>query len=219
MNKNIIFDYDGTLHESIVIYAPAFRKAYQYLVENKLAEDRFYSDEEISKWLGYSSKDMWNSFMPNIHPEIKEHCSSIIGSSMLTYIKEGKAKLYEGSIETLQYLKENGYVLIFLSNCKTAYMEAHIEAFSLDKYFDRFYCTEQYNFIPKYEIFEKIKLENEGEFIVVGDRFQDVEIAEKHNLKSIGCSYGYGDETELEKATWKIADIREIKKILDLGRA
>lgn len=219
MNKNIIFDYDGTLHESIKIYAPAFRKAYQYLVENKFVEDRFYSDEEISKWLGYSSKDMWNSFMPNIHPEIKAHCSNIIGSSMLTYIKEGKANLYEGALETLQYLKENGYVLIFLSNCKIEYMRAHIEAFNLDRYMDSFYCTEQYDFIPKYEIFEHIKLEHEGEFIVVGDRFQDIEIAEKHNLNSIACNYGYGDKKELENATWTIDDIREIKKILDLGRA
>ena len=35
MNKkiNIIFDYDGTLHNSIKIYGPAFRKAYEYLIK------------------------------------------------------------------------------------------------------------------------------------------------------------------------------------------
>jgi len=30
--KTIYFDYDGTLHNSNKIYAPAFRKAYDFLV-------------------------------------------------------------------------------------------------------------------------------------------------------------------------------------------
>ena len=32
--KYIIFDYDGTLHNSIKIYKPAFMTAYDYLVDN-----------------------------------------------------------------------------------------------------------------------------------------------------------------------------------------
>lgn len=212
MNKNIIFDYDGTLHQSIAIYAPAFRKAYQYLVDNNLAKPCIYSDKEISKWLGYSSKDMWQSFMPLLPDEIKAHCSSLIGEAMLTYIKEGKAKLYSGALETLEDLKTQGYRLIFLSNCKIAYMDAHREYFKLDKYFDSFYCTEQYDFAPKYEIFKHIEAENEGSFVVVGDRFQDIEIALKYDLLSVGCLYGYGEERELESATWKIEDIKELKK-------
>ena len=31
--KYIIFDYDGTLHNSIKIYKPAFMTAYDYLVD------------------------------------------------------------------------------------------------------------------------------------------------------------------------------------------
>ena len=219
MNKSIIFDYDGTLHESIAIYAPAFRKAYQYLVDNDLAKPHDYLDEEISKWLGYSSKDMWQSFMLVLSDEIKAHCSKLIGEAMIAYIKEGKAKLYSGALETLDDLKARGYKLIFLSNCKIEYMDSHREYFKLDRYFDKFYCTEQYDFAPKYEIFKHIKAENEGSFIVVGDRFQDIEIAAKHKLLSIGCTYGYGEELELKNATWKISDIKEIKKILDLGSA
>ena len=38
--KGVIFDYDGTLHESIRIYAPAFHKAYEYLVEKGHAPQR-----------------------------------------------------------------------------------------------------------------------------------------------------------------------------------
>lgn len=216
--ETIIFDYDGTLHESINIYAPAFRRAQNYLVENGLLKNETYTDQEISKWLGYSSKDMWDSFMPNLEPEIKECCSKLIGDSMKLYIKEGKANLYKDALEILELLKKSGYKLIFLSNCKIAYMEAHKAYFNLEKYFDRFYCTEQFSFIPKYEIFDHIKSEIIGECVVVGDRFQDIEIAKKHNLMSIGCIYGYGNLEELKEATWKIGSILEIKKILDLDK-
>ena len=50
-------------------------------------------------------------------------------------------------------------------------MYKHIEAFNLNKYFIDFYCSENFNFIPKYEIFECIKKKYQGDFIVIGDRF------------------------------------------------
>ena len=64
--KGVIFDYDGTLHESIRIYAPAFHRAYEYLVEKRHAPQREWSASEIGRWLGYSSRDMWNEFMPGL---------------------------------------------------------------------------------------------------------------------------------------------------------
>ena len=99
--KYIVFDYDGTLHNSIKIYKPAFMKAYDYLVANGYAKKREFEEEEISKFLGLSAKDMWNTFMPNLPKSEKEKCSSIIGESMIEYIDEGKAQLYDGAIETL----------------------------------------------------------------------------------------------------------------------
>ena len=40
MTKTIIFDYDGTIHHTIGIYEPAFRETYQWLTEQKAAEER-----------------------------------------------------------------------------------------------------------------------------------------------------------------------------------
>ncbi|MCD8506009.1 MAG: hypothetical protein LRY37_02510 [Alkalibacterium thalassium] len=38
--RTIIFDYDGTLHDSSKIYIPAFKRAYDYLVKNNKAEEK-----------------------------------------------------------------------------------------------------------------------------------------------------------------------------------
>ncbi|MBP3916444.1 HAD family hydrolase [Clostridium sp.] len=214
--KYIIFDYDGTLHNSIKIYKPAFMKAYDYLVANGYAKKREFEEEEISKFLGLSPKDMWNTFMPNLPKCEKEKCSSIIGQAMIEYIDKGEVQLYDCTIETLNKLNEYGYKLIFLSNCKSSYMNKHIEKFNLNKYFIDFYCSEDFHFIPKYEIFKFIKENYQGDFIVVGDRFVDIELAKKHNLFSIGCSYGYGNYDELKEADYIIENIKDIIHILGI---
>lgn len=213
--KNIIFDYDGTLHNSIIIYAQGFRQAYKYLVEKGYVEERLWKDDEISRWIGLSSMDMWNQFMPELSEDEKQKCSNIIGSHMIQCINEGKAELYEGSIDILGYLKEKGFNLIFLSNCKIEYMEAHRKSFNLDRYFKDFYCTEEFGFIPKYEIFQKIKVKYIGGFLVIGDRYQDFEIAKIHNLVFIGCIYGFGKEGELKDSGFLVDNVLELKEAID----
>ncbi|MHB1154142.1 MAG: HAD family hydrolase [Eubacteriales bacterium] len=212
---NLIFDYDGTLHNSINIYAPAFRIAYAYLVSLGITKIRSFTDKEISKWLGFNSIDMWNAFMPDLHQDLKDECSNIICNKMLEFIRDGKSTLYPNALEVLLILKRMKYNLIFLSNCKRAYMEAHIEYFKLNNYFTRFYCTEDFGFSPKYEIFNTIKQNHDGGFIIIGDRIQDIQIAEKHNLKSIGCLYGYGNTEELKHATKKICSIYDLVFLLN----
>lgn len=212
--KNIIFDYDGTLHNSIKIYGPAFRKAYKYLVEEGYAEEKTWQDYEISKWLGYSAKDMWNSFMPNLPEQEKQKCSSIIGSAMVQYLEEGKAELYDGAIEVLKSLKDSEFNLIFLSNCKIQYMNKHMKIFKLEDYFTDFYCTEQFDFAPKHEIFNFIKEKYVGDFVVVGDRFVDIEIAKIHSLYSVGCEYGFGNKDELKEASLIAKNIKDIKELI-----
>ncbi|MBQ1339602.1 MAG: HAD family hydrolase, partial [Ruminococcus sp.] len=64
--SNIIFDYDGTVHESMLTYAPAFRDTMKWLSDNGFIADKEYSDSEISHWLGFNSTDMWGQF----HPEL-----------------------------------------------------------------------------------------------------------------------------------------------------
>ncbi|MPM15050.1 hypothetical protein SDC9_61415 [bioreactor metagenome] len=43
---NLVYDFDGTLDDTIKIYGPAFKKAYQYLMDKGLAENRGWTNEE-----------------------------------------------------------------------------------------------------------------------------------------------------------------------------
>lgn len=209
---NLVFDYDGTLHDSMNIYAPSFR-ACCALMREEGDNVREYTDEEIKRWIGMDVKSMWNEFRPDFPQEKKDRYGGFIGENMVKLINEGKAELYDGVPELLGELEER-YRLIFLSSCKRSYMQAHIRAFGLDRFFSGFYCTEDYGFAPKYKIFEHIKEKYDGDFTVIGDRYSDMETAEKFGLKSIGCLYGYGSEDELKNADIKVKSIEELRNSL-----
>lgn len=212
--RTIIFDYDGTLHNSIKIYAPAFLKAYDYLVENGYAETRSWSEKEISYWLGFNSQEMWRTFLPNLPRHITEHCSGSIGEEMRKLVLEGKSVLYDGALETLGFLKRKGYELVFLSNCKQYYRDAHNKKFELYRYFTNLVCSEEHNFIPKYEILSRIIGSYQQKMVIVGDRYQDIEAGKKNNIYTIGCSYGFAAEGELREADLIIDDISDLMKYL-----
>lgn len=211
---NIILDYDGTIHDCAAIYIPAFHVGYKHLTDNDLAPHRNFSDSEITQYLGYSVKDMWDTFMPELADEHKKTCAGIIGNHMRILTEKGYSKLYDGAENMLKKLKNNGHRLIFLSNCTRDYMNLHRENHQLDRFFDAFYCTEDFGFKPKYEIFPFINQKYDDEFIVVGDRFLDIEIARQHSLKSVGCVYGYGKNEELDNADVIVSSVNEIPEAI-----
>ena len=82
---NLIFDYDGTIHNSMLTYAPAFRGTMKWLSDNGYIADREYTDKEISYWLGFNSTDMWGQFHPELAPEIREKARVMLGEDMASH--------------------------------------------------------------------------------------------------------------------------------------
>lgn len=212
--KTIFFDYDGTLHNSIKIYAPAFREAYSYLVENKYAAPKEWEDNDISYWLGFNPSDMWKTFMPELSLDVKNKCSKIISDKMKALIEAGMPELYPGALDVISYLKNKGYHLIFISNCKTYYKECHKNLFKLDRYFDEIIASQEYDFIPKHEIVRMVKHKYPKDMVMIGDRLQDMESGRKNGIYTLGCSYGFGTLEELDGADLIIDSILELKDLL-----
>ena len=212
---NIILDYDGTIHDCAKIYVPAFYTGYKYLTDRGLAPVHEYSYNEVSGYLGYSVNEMWNRFLPELERSHRDKCGKIISEEMLKMIADGKSVLYSGAEKALQELKSSGHALIFLSNCMHDYMEAHRKVHCLDRFYSGYYCTEDFGFISKPEIFTHIQQKYDGEFIIVGDRFLDLETAKKFSLKSIGCNYGYGEKGELDSADITVESITEIPNAVE----
>lgn len=203
----LMFDYDGTIHKSDATYVPAFRKVLAYLDEVGHPLGREVTDDEIGYWLGFSAKDMWEQFAPELPDELKKTCSSMVGEEMRRLTKEGKAELYPGVLDALDELRAEGNKTLFVSNCQHEYLEMHRNAFHLERHFDGFYCCADYDWVPKADLFPTIREKwgrgrpDREEFLMVGDRFHDMELARKWGLKSVGCAYGFGARDEIADAT------------------
>jgi len=218
----IIFDFDGTLHESLVIYAPAVHQSIRYLIDVEGIAANFPTDEDIAYWIGSAGIDVWDALVPGITPELKQICGSMVGQEMKRLTQSGEAKLYPFALEALGVLRDNGHTLIFLSNCKRDYMDTHAESFRLTEYFHGFYCAQDYGRQPKYRIFESIAVDFPVEsdaawqgYIIVGDRDKDIEIAQVHGLPFIGCTYGYGTLEELSEATLLCHTLEDLPALVE----
>lgn len=214
MEKNLIFDYDGTIHDTAHIYIPAFRTAYASLVKRRMAPERTFPEKEIRSWLGYSPKEMWTALLPDQPWEALRDASDMITAEMVRSVADGKARLFPGSEDVLAQLKDAGYHLLILSNCRQAYLQQHRSTFQLDRFFEDYYCSEDFGYAPKYEIFPEIRKAHPGKHLIIGDRFHDLETAEKHGLPSVACAWGYGDEDEFRRASAKLTDIRQLPETI-----
>lgn len=201
MRSAIVFDFDGTLHDSLYIYRIALQRGYDWLVEQGKVPAREFSDDYIAANIGLTVQDAWARMCPDVPWSVTGEAAARVGATMRELIYDGTARLYPGVPHMLEQLKESGHELVFLSNCRTAYLEAVRISFGFDRWFSHYYAAEQYKEAPKEQIFEIIRNEVVGPYIAVGDRDKDRLLAEAHGLPFIGCLYGYGTQEELAGAT------------------
>ncbi len=214
MKPTLIFDYDGTIHDTLHIYEPVMRDTYHWLAQEGYVEEKPLAQARIAGWLGLNAKEMWEDFQPQLAEEIREQAAKRNGDGMVARVRDHEARWYASAKSTLDLLKQNGYPMIVLSNCKIAYREAHWEEFRMERWFDRFYDCESYGFAPKTQIIKEILPQYDAPYVVIGDREKDLACARAADAAFIGCLYGYGSREELSGADALIKDIGELPNVL-----
>ena len=214
MSKTLIFDFDGTLHNHLPLYARSFRKE-QNALRREGFDSREYTDKEISRWLGMTAEEMWNDFMPELPDARKAEGAKNISMRLSRGILNGESVLYEGAEQVLDSLKSKGYTLILLSNCSQKHMDANISAFSLERWFSLCLSSGAHPGESKAQILARYIGSFENPCCVIGDRYSDFEAAKANGLKFIACRYGFGSESEFIGADAGIDDISRLEAVLD----
>lgn len=209
----LIFDYDGTIHNTVKIYEPAVRAVHDWLKENGHCPPPDLTSDRIKGWLGMNYKEMWEDFMPGLSKEVRDEAARRVGDFMVNEIEAHNAEWYPGVEEVLERLLRVGFPMVVLSNCKISYKQANRKEFDIDKYFLDFVDCETFDFAPKTEIIQKMN-RTTNDIIVIGDRKSDLDCARAGRGRFIGCTYGYAPTGELEGADDLIDDISELPKIL-----
>jgi len=212
--RTLFFDYDGCLHSSLKIYAPAFRAAQDFLVAHGLATPRIWSDSEIQPWIGLPPTDMWQRFRPDLSPDMARQASQIITAHMLMAVQKGCAVLYPHAEEVLQILAAQGLNLVLVSHCKSAYLDAHTQQFHLDRFFRQLIASENYGYQGKATILAQLSPLYPGPYAMIGDRASDIAAGRANHMLTIGCTYGYAAPGELDQADLQISSIEDLLQVL-----
>ena len=213
MSKTLIFDFDGTLHNHLPLYARSFREE-QDSLRREGFDSREYTDTEISHWLGMTAEEMWNDFLPELPEARKAEGAKNISRRLSRGILNGESVLYEGAEQVLDSLKSKGYTLVLLSNCSQKHMDANIAAFSLERWFSLCLSSGAHPGESKAQILARYIGGFESPCCVIGDRDSDFEAAKENGLKFIACRYGFGSETEFVGADAVIDDISGLEDAL-----
>ena len=195
--RTVVFDFDGTLHDTMRIYPAAFAEGYRLLVERGLAPARTFTRDEAARNIGLTAREAWELVAPEVDPAAAQR----VGQAMDRMIATGQGRLVPGAPAMLDRVRAAGLACVFLSNCRVAYQQAAREAFGLDRWFCAYYNAEKFDGAPKERIFETIRRRHEGGFAIVGDRCKDIAVARAHGLPSVGCLYGCAAPGELDGAT------------------
>lgn len=214
MKSTLIFDYDGTIHDTLHIYEPVMRETYRWLVQAGYVKEELLAKERIAGWLGLNAKEMWDDFQPQLADAIKEQAGQRNGDGMVALVRAHEARWYANAKSTLDRLKQDGYPMLVLSNCKISYRNAHWEEFQMERWFAQFYDCESYGFAPKTQIIKEILPAYDAPYVVIGDRKKDMDCACAIGAPFIGCLYGYGSREELSGADARIMDIGELPEVL-----
>lgn len=196
----LVFDFDGTIHNTEITYKKAITESLSEL-------NLDINDFDFKSFIGMGPKDVWDIILKDDSDKtsyIKKN-----GDRIIKYMKES-GELYNGAIETLSYLKDK-YDLFILSKCRRVYMEAAREKFGLDSFFSKYFIGEDYDYLEKYKILRK---EIKEDYIIIGDRREDMEAGLKNNQKAIFAAYGYGSPSEADGVNISISSIKELNDIL-----
>lgn len=195
--KYILFDLDGTLTDP----KEGITKAVQYALKKHDIEVE--SRDELEKFIGPSLKYSFMEFY-----SFNEEQALQAVEDYREYFKPiglYENEVYPGIVALLEELHSRGMKLFIATSKPTVFASQIAAHFHIDQYFTEIVGSQlDGTRVEKDEvigyILEKYNLTQKDHIIMVGDRKFDILGAKKHGLQTIGVSYGYSEENELEEA-------------------
>ncbi len=197
MIKNVLFDLDGTLTDSSL----GITKSVAY------ALDRFgIYVSDLSVLRVFIGPPLVDSFMKYFDFSEKQAEEGL--QVYREYFGEYgiyENEVYEGIRELLEALKAAGKKVVLCTAKPQPYAERILEHFDLTKYFDFIAGNTMEETRSEKSMLIEYILEQNPEFVreetaMVGDRRYDIEGAKAMGIKSIGVTFGFAEENELENA-------------------
>jgi phosphoglycolate phosphatase len=194
--KLLIFDFDGTLIESVPDLASALNAMLL-----QLGRDTF-SEESIREWVGNGAKTLVSRALCGS----REIDATLLAQQPLSRALEiflhyyrqnpaNKTRLYKGVKETLQDLHKKGYTLAIVTNKPTAFIAPINEALGIAELFSLSLgadalAQKKPHPLPLLHTLTQLGFSKE-EALMIGDSKNDILAAKAAGIASVAVSYGY----------------------------
>lgn len=185
MKTGIIFDMDGTLWDS----ASEVAAAWSQVTAAELG--RQVTKEDLYRTMGMPMNELAKAIFPDY--ELSELLPVFEEGFQKEndYLLKHGAALYPELIPTICLLAKT-YPLYIVSNCQEGYIEAFLNHYQLESYFQDFICYGT-NQLPKADNIARIIARNHlDRGIYVGDIQADYEAALAGGAEFIHAAYGFG---------------------------
>ncbi len=189
MLKNVIFDFDGTLADTLdTIVNIINRDPKTYGVDQ-------ITPEEVQKLRNLSVKTLISEFKINIFrlPKLIKTAQKAMSKEM------GSVKMFDGMHEVLTELVDNGYVLGIVTSNSEKNVRLFLEANGLTMF--KFVCSER-SLFGKHKVLKKLMKKHHfatAETLYVGDEVRDIEASKEAGIRVAAVTWGFNSKDALER--------------------
>ncbi|MEO6597523.1 MAG: HAD family hydrolase [Planctomycetota bacterium] len=174
----IVFDVDGTLHDTFRWWSPVIRAGLQRFAEQNGLDIPMPSDAEAEAVVGMRDAGVWAPFLPEGHKHRWNDLRCVVLPMEVEMVSSGEDFLFDGVRPLLAHLRRIGVKVALASNCRRTYMGAMQQGQGLAAATDWQYCLDSPGVETKTDM---LRLAREGagaeRVVMVGDREPDLEAA------------------------------------------
>ena len=202
--KLLIFDFDGTLFDSIRYLSEAEVNAVNEMGWNPITLDF------ARKTIGLS--------LSVIYEQVSGDKSL---SKLQEFARAKEAGYFDGIEEMLASLKEKGFILTIATGKGRASLDRLDEMLGFDKYFDFNICPSESEPKPSPQMVNKLLRKYDlrpEDAVVIGDSEHDLKMAQNAGVDTVAVSYGAMSRKELAQYhPTKIVDtVQELQQTLEV---
>ncbi|MCA8948303.1 MAG: HAD family hydrolase [Planctomycetes bacterium] len=174
----VVFDVDGTLHDTFQWWATVIRAGLLHFGELADLELAVPSDAEAEAVVGMRDAGVWAPFLPEAHKHRWQELRAVVLPMEVETISSGVDYLFPGVRRLLPHLREIGVTVALASNCRSTYMGGMLAGQGLAALSDLQFCLDSPNVGSKTDMLAEAKrLSGAERAVMVGDREPDHEAA------------------------------------------
>ena len=204
----VVFDWDGTLMDSMSKIVTCARKAFAELNFDMPAT------KEIQGCIGLGLDEIWHRLCPDSHANAKQAFVDVYRKHWLSW-SGPESRLYEGVPDVLEQLKRSDYYVAIATGKSRVGLDRDLANTGIGHFFDASRCADESRSKPHPEMLEYLLdyfAVDPKKTLMIGDTSFDLEMAQGARTDALAVTYGAHDVDRLEPWAPKgmIGDLREL---------